>query len=189
MLILVLTKNRKVLVKWRWRFLSEISLGKTTLLYAYPVQHRMYFHIELPWEGIRKGGREGKWGRERELCATMLLGQANVVRHCALAKACFALAFDSQVQCRECPLNVGPPASSCCCCCCCTASPSDVYIYCLPMTRVLTLELFWEKKEFYGLTLAQALCLFLWLIFLKLYIAQEPSMTTKIPLVYNKGYY
>ena len=53
------------------------------------------------------------------------------------------------------------------------------------MTRVLTLELFWEKKKkFYGLTLAQALCLFLWLIFLKLYIAQEP-----IPLVYNKGYY
>ena len=81
------------------------------------------------------------------MCATMLLGQANVVRHCALAKACFALAFDSQVQCRECPLNVGPPASSCCCCCCCcTASPSDVYIYYLPMNRVLTLELFWEKK-------------------------------------------
>ena len=56
--------------------------------------------------------REGERvsGGERELCATsMLLGQANVVRHCALAKACFALAFDSQVQCRECPLNVGPP--------------------------------------------------------------------------------
>ena len=90
--------------------------------------------------------RERVSGGERVLCATMLLGQANVVRHCALAKACFALAFDSQVQCRECPLNVGPPASSCCCCCCCTASPSDVYIYYLPMTRVLTLELFWGKK-------------------------------------------
>ena len=48
---------------------------------------------------------------ERGSCVLllMLLGQANVVRHCALAKACFALAFDSQVQCRECPLNVGPP--------------------------------------------------------------------------------
>ena len=42
----------------------------------------------------------------------MLLGQANVVRHCALAKACFALAFDSQVQCRECPLKVAPPAAA-----------------------------------------------------------------------------
>ena len=137
--------------------------------------------------------REGERvsGGERELCATMLLGQANVVRHCALAKACFALAFDSQVQCRECPLNVGPLLL------CLLLLLLLLYcfsIWCIYLLFTIYLWLeswllsyFGEKKEFFmdwhwqALSNPRSLSLLVVHYFKTIYCSGKPSMTRKNP--------